>query len=121
MFVPMIEFPFTLPCRSTHKEMGVELSRSPITKSYTVLVSKAWNDIATQLLYSAILPRGGRGVSVIWRTFRGSARVTRAFGLVITASGSTSREGTPELVACHLNSWPGGGKLQIYFGGFRTS
>ena len=29
-------------------------------------------------------------------------RVTRAFGLVITTSGSTSREGTPELIACHF-------------------
>lgn len=72
-FLPRVESPFDLPCRPTHKEMGVELSRSLITKRYIVLVCKAWNEIATPFLYSAVLLRTNRGVSAAWRTFRDSA------------------------------------------------
>lgn len=73
-FLPRIESPFDLPCRPTHKEMGVELSRSLITKRHIVLVCKAWNEIATPLLYSAILLRSSRGVSAAWQTLRDSAQ-----------------------------------------------
>jgi len=54
--------------------MGVELSRSLITKRYIVLVCKAWNEIATPLLYSAVLLRSGRGVSAVWKTLHDSAQ-----------------------------------------------
>ncbi|KAF9648503.1 hypothetical protein BDM02DRAFT_3187058 [Thelephora ganbajun] len=74
VFLPRIECPFDLPARPTHKEMTVELSRSLITKRYIVLVCKAWNNIATPLLYSAVLLRSGRGVSAAWNTFRDSAQ-----------------------------------------------
>ena len=54
--------------------MGVELSRSLITKRYIVLVCKAWNEIATPLLYNTVLLRSSRGVSAAWRTFCDSAQ-----------------------------------------------
>lgn len=73
-FLPRIESPFDLPCRPTHKQMGVELSRSLITKRHIVLVCKAWNEFATPLLYSAILLRSSRGVSAVWQTLRDSAQ-----------------------------------------------
>jgi len=72
--LPRIEYPFDLPYRPTHKEMEVRLSHSLITKRYIVLVCKAWNEVATPLLYSTVLLRSGRGVSAAWRTFRGSAQ-----------------------------------------------
>jgi len=73
-FLPRIESPFDLPCRPTHNEMGVKLSRSLITKRYIVLVCKTWNEIATPLLYGAVLLRTGRGVSAAWKTFCDSAQ-----------------------------------------------
>ena len=76
-FLPRIESPFDLPPRPTHKEMTAELSRSLITKRYVVLVCKAWNEIATPLLYSAVLLRSGRGVSATWNTFCDSGRSAR--------------------------------------------
>ena len=76
-FLPRIESPFDLPPRPTHKEMTAELSRSLITKRYVVLVCKAWNEIATPLLYSAVLLRSGRGVSAAWNTFCDSGRSAR--------------------------------------------
>jgi hypothetical protein len=71
-FLPRVESPFDLPRRPTHKEMTAELSRSLVTKRYIVLVCKAWNEVATPVLYSAVLFRSGRGVSAAWDTFRNS-------------------------------------------------
>ena len=68
-FLPKVESPFDLPSRPTPKEMTAEISRSLITKRYIVLVCKAWNEIATPLLYSAVLLRSGRGVTSAWGTF----------------------------------------------------
>jgi len=71
-FLPKTESPFDLPPRPTHNEMTAELSRSLITKRYLALVCKTWNEIATPLLYSAVLLRSGRGVSAAWNTFSSS-------------------------------------------------
>ena len=68
-FLPKVESPFDLPTRPTPKEMTTELSRSLITKRYIVLVCKAWNEIATPLLYGAVLLRSGRGVFAACHTF----------------------------------------------------
>jgi len=68
-FLQRVESPFDLPPRPTPKEMTVELSRSLFTKRYIVLVCKAWNEIATPLLYGVVLLRSGRGVSAAWDTF----------------------------------------------------
>ena len=68
-FLPRVESPFDLPSRPTPKEMTTELSRSLITKRYIVLVCKAWNEIATPLLYGAVLLRSGRGVFAACHTF----------------------------------------------------
>jgi len=68
-FLPRVESPFDLPTRPTPKEMATELSRSLITKRYIVLVCKAWNEIATPLLYGAVLLRSGRGVFAACHTF----------------------------------------------------
>ena len=68
-FLPRIES----PRRLTHKYTGVELSRSLITKNHTGLARKAWNEIATPLLYDVVLFRGSRVVSVV----RGSAKQRR--------------------------------------------
>ena len=73
MFLPRTESPFDLPPRPTHKEFTAKLSSSLITKRYIVLVCKAWNEIATPLLYSAVLLRSTRGVTAAWNTFCGSA------------------------------------------------
>ena len=68
-FLPRVESPFDLPTRPTPKEMTTELSRSLITKRYIVLVCKAWNEIATPLLYGAVLLRSSRGVFAACHTF----------------------------------------------------
>src|SRR5258705_116473 len=68
-FLPKVESPFDLPSRPSPKEMTAEISRSLITKRYIVLVCKTWNEIATPLLYSALLLRSGRGVTSAWNTF----------------------------------------------------
>ena len=68
-FLPRTESPFDLPTRPTPKDMTKELSRSLITKRYIVLVCKAWNEIATPLLYGALLLRSGRGVFAAYHTF----------------------------------------------------
>lgn len=77
-FLPRTESPFDLPPRPTHKQMTAELSRSLITKRYIVLVCKAWNEIATPLLYSAILLRTTGGVTAAWTTLRNSAQRSNA-------------------------------------------
>ena len=73
-FLPRVESPFDLPSRPTHKEMTRDLSRSLITKRNIALVCKAWNEVATPLLYSAVLLRSGPGVSAAWDTFHDSGR-----------------------------------------------
>ena len=72
--LPRTESPFNLPPRPTHKEMTAKLSRSLITKRYIVLVCKTWNEIATPLLYSAVLLRSTRGVTAAWNSFCDSAQ-----------------------------------------------
>ena len=69
VFLPRTESPFDLPHRPTHNRMCAEISRSLVTKRYIVLVSKAWNQLATPLLYSAVLLRTTRGVTAAWNTF----------------------------------------------------
>ena len=76
-FLPRVESPFDLPPRPTHKQMTAELSRSLITKRYISLVCKAWNEVATPLLYSAVLLRSRRGVLAAWDTFRDPERSIR--------------------------------------------
>ena len=76
-FLPKVESPFDLPPRPTHKQMTAELSRSLLTKRYVVLVCKAWNEVATPLLYNAVLLRSVRGVRAAWDTFCDSEQSAR--------------------------------------------
>ena len=80
-FLPRTESPFDLPPRPTHKEMTAAFSHSLVTKRYLVLVCKAWNEIATPLLYSAVLLRTTRGATAAWETFRRSAQINEGGGL----------------------------------------
>ena len=56
--------------------MTAKLSRSLLTKRYIALVCKAWNEISTPLLYSAILLRTTRAITAAWNTFLNSDRST---------------------------------------------
>ena len=79
--LPRSESPFDLPHRPTHRDMTAALSRSLITKRYIALVCKGWNEIATPLLYTAVLLRTARGVTAAWNTFRHSTQNNAGFRL----------------------------------------
>ena len=102
-FLPKVESPFDLPPRPTHKQMTAELSRSLLTKRYVALVCKAWNEVATPLLYNAVLLRSVRGVRAAWDTFCDSEETTR-FGHYVKRIDLSMRDSrthhtlTPQLI-----------------------